>query len=149
MSAGPAEVWFHNAVIDGVQRLYALNLADRPAAEVLPLTAVTWVEVLWTLLSWDEAQDMRRLAVAFMRLAAAADRWPAPMALRKHLPARRVEVAQLDAPRCPPPADWRARWPALRTELLGIDRARKPNAVSGNIRGAEQADADTAGTGME
>jgi hypothetical protein len=54
MSTRPVEDWFHNAVLSGVQRLYALNLPDRPAAEVVQLTAVTWVDVLWALLPWAE-----------------------------------------------------------------------------------------------
>ncbi|MFG6462290.1 hypothetical protein ACG04Q_11980 [Roseateles sp. DXS20W] len=88
MNATP-DTWFHNAVVDGVQRLYALNLMDRPSAETVPLVAVTWVEVLWSWLPWTEQLDAWRLPVAFRHLAASAERWPAPKQLRAHLPARR------------------------------------------------------------
>lgn len=144
----PAD-WFHNAVIDGVQRLYALNLPDRPASEVLQLTAITWVEVLWSTTHWDELHDARRLPVAFTRLAAAADRWPAPAALRQHLPPRRQSVPLLAEPVQRPTQAWRERYPQLRAELVGIDRSLKHQPSSGNISAAEKADADSAGTGTE
>jgi len=112
-----AETWFHNAVIDGVQRLYALNLADRPAAEVLPLAAVTWVEVLWSWMLWNEALDAKRLAVGFRNLAASVERWPAPKQLRAHLPARRSDAPALAQPSCGPTAEQRARLEEVRNRI--------------------------------
>jgi hypothetical protein len=143
-----AETWFHNAVIDGVQRLYALNLADRPAAEVLPLTAVTWVEVVWCWMLWDERLDAGRLRVAFRDLAASVERWPAPRQLRAHLPARRTEAPALPAPTRGPTAEQRARLDAVYAELRKINGHSHKGAIAplarGNFPAAHEAATETA-----
>lgn len=144
-----AETWFHNAVIDGVQRLYALNLADRPAAEVLPLAAVTWVEVLWSWMLWNEALDAKRLAVGFRNLAASVERWPAPRQLRAHLPARRTDAPALARPSCGPTPEQKARLDEVRASLRGIDRRQKTSAVSGTIAAEDKAATDATGAGTE
>lgn len=78
--------WFTDRIYTGLQRLYSLSLRDRPAADVLPATADTWVSVLWPGLRWDEARDLPRLTEAFRVLAGKVDRWPAPRELRDCLP---------------------------------------------------------------
>jgi hypothetical protein len=149
MSARPVEDWFHNAVVSGVQRLYALNLPDRPAAEVVQLTAVTWVDVLWALLPWAEHLDAWRLPVAFTGLAASADRWPAPTRLRAHLPARKMDAPTLSHSGQLPPAHIKAALAATRMELQGIDRRHKRRPASGNIGAGDQAATDAADQGTE
>jgi len=151
MSAGPVQDWFHNAVLEGVQRLYALNLPDRPAAEVLQLTAATWIEVLWALLPWDESCDAWRLPVAFRDLAASVDRWPAPKSLRAHLPARRAAGPALAHQGSPAPPAVAAKLAetikALRVH--GIDRRQRHLCTSGNISPGDQPATDADGSGME
>lgn len=148
MSTRPAD-WFHNAVIEGVQLLVALNLADRPAAEVLPITAGTWVEVLWRWLPWNEALDARRLRDGFAGLAASVERWPAPHQLRGHMPARSSELLVLPSRGNTAPPEIAARLAQTRAALRGIDRREKSSFLaSGNIGTAEsQADTDAAGRG--
>jgi len=97
-----APAWFHNAVVDGVQRLHVLSLQGTPAAETVTLTAQVWIDTLWhTPRSWDEARDLPRLQEAFRTIAGRADRWPAPRAVLDHLP-RPPDLPQLPAPRADP-----------------------------------------------
>lgn len=78
--------WLKNALIDGVQLLYSLALPGSPAGEVLPLTAQGWIEVLRRCHRWNEGRDAARIQPAFIALAGAVDRWPAPKQLLDHLP---------------------------------------------------------------
>lgn len=99
-----APAWFNNAVMDGLQLLYTLNLPDRPAAEVLALTGLSWVDVLWATRPWEEVLDAPRLPAAFRSMAAAVDRWPAPKQLAAYLPPRAPAPAlPAAAPKGPSP----------------------------------------------
>jgi len=94
-----APAWFRNAVIDGLQGLVTLMLPGTPAAEVVQLTTLSWVEVLWRLpVGWLDALDTPRIGPGFLALAGAIDRWPAPRQLLDHLPPRRQPAASLPAP---------------------------------------------------
>lgn len=115
---GAAEAWFNNLVVTGLQQLYSLSLQGCPAAEVLPLTAVSWVEALWRARPWVEALDAARLAVAFTALAAAAERWPAPRQLLHHLVARPAPAAALPEPRPQRSADAALLMMAARCRLV-------------------------------
>ena len=83
MPALPTTV--HNAVIDGIQRLYALRLEGAPPADSLQATATVWLDTLGYKRSWGE-DDAVRVARAFAGLCAACRRWPAPAQFFDHLP---------------------------------------------------------------
>lgn len=85
--------WFHNAVVDGLQRLHTLCLLNSPSAETIQLTANVWIDTLWEAGGWLDASDALRLARAFNALAAKADRWPAPRHVRDELPKRAERFA--------------------------------------------------------
>ena len=94
----PVPDWFHNAVVDGIQRLHVLSLQGTPAAETVTLTAQVWIDTLWhTPRSWDEARDLPRLQEAFRSLAGRVDRWPAPRTVLENMPSVPVPIA-LPAP---------------------------------------------------
>lgn len=95
--------WFHNAVVEGLQRLQVLGLAGTPGAETVILTAQVWIETLWQARSstWIEARDLPRIAESFRAVAVRADRWPAPRHVLENLPAA-APVAELPAPRIDP-----------------------------------------------
>lgn len=97
-----APAWFHNAVVDGVQRLHVLSLQGTPAAETVTLTAQVWIDTLWhTPRRWQEARDLPRLQEAFRTIAGRAERWPAPRAVLDNLP-RAPDLPQLPAPKADP-----------------------------------------------
>ena len=86
----------HNAVIDGVQRLYVLRLDGAPADDTLPLTTQVWLDALAWRRQWAE-DDLPRLQQAFVALTATARRWPQPATLLELLPPRPAPLA-LPAP---------------------------------------------------
>lgn len=97
-----APAWFHNAVVEGVQRLHVLSLPGTPAAETVTLTAQVWIDTLWRMPRfWDEARDLPRLQEAFRTTAQRAERWPAPRNVMDNLP-RAPDVPQLPAPKVDP-----------------------------------------------
>ena len=99
---GPAADWFHNAVVEGVQRLQVLSLQGTPAAETVVLTVEVWIETLWRASwGWQQERDVPRLQEAFRSIAAKAERWPAPRAVLDNLPAA-PQVKQLPAPQVDP-----------------------------------------------
>lgn len=119
----PAPAWLNNVVLDGLQRLVALQLPGAPAAEVVPLTATVWIETLHAARAWREETDAKRLQTAFVALAAEVDRWPAPRAVLEHLP-RAAEPLCLPGPKHEPSADVVARLARLSRNWA----ARRPGA---------------------
>ena len=115
-TAADDDRWLKNALIDGVQLLYSLALPGSPAGEVLPLTAQGWIEVLRRCHRWDAARDSARIQPAFISLAGAVDRWPAPKQLLDHLPPVQAVTALVDVP---PPisAQRRQELQAMRRRL--------------------------------
>lgn len=91
--------WFHNTVVEGLQRLHVLGLPGTPAAETVTLTAQVWIDTLWALpRTWLEERDAPRLREAFLTTAQLAERWPAPRQPMNNLP-RAPEPPALQAPR--------------------------------------------------
>lgn len=80
--------WFQHTLATGLQRLAAVALPAAPQGEALGLACAVWIDVLWQRRTWYEDTDPARLAEAFADLAASARRWPAPVELLDHLPAR-------------------------------------------------------------
>nr|DAS24834.1 MAG TPA: hypothetical protein [Caudoviricetes sp.] len=95
MSGLPASI--HNAVIDGVQRLYVLRLDGAPADDTLPLTTQVWLDAIAWRRQWAD-DDLPRLQQAFVALTATAKRWPQPATLLEMLPPRPTPLA-LPTPR--------------------------------------------------
>mgnify|MGYP000859830301 FL=1 len=87
----------HNAVIDGVQRLYVLRLDGAPADDTLPLTTQVWLDAIGYRRQWAD-DDLPRLQQAFVALTATARRWPQPATLLELLPPRPAPLA-LPAPK--------------------------------------------------
>lgn len=118
MSGAPTPVptWFHNRVVSGLQFLMSLGLNGTPAAEVVRLTATSWITALWEGgPAWDEQADNARLERAFMALAVKAERWPAPRQLLDHMPPRPQQ------PRLPPPP-LKGPSPEVRAQLARLSR---------------------------
>lgn len=94
----PAD-WFNNALVDGLELIYALALRNAPAASVLPLTTTGWIETLWRKpIAWDQKLDADRIAKGFVSLGGAITEWPAPAMLMQHLPPRSTAAPRLAAP---------------------------------------------------
>ena len=116
MSTPAIPPWLRAEVATGLQRLVALGLPGQPPAETIALTAAAWCEaLLHTPIDWQPQADAPRLRAAFAALLPLIERWPAPVQLLRHLPAR------ADAPRLPVPQPSPERRAALRESL---DRLR-------------------------
>ncbi|MCE8004245.1 hypothetical protein [Billgrantia ethanolica] len=84
----PAQ-WFRDEIFNGLARLLVLRLPSAPWEEEAEYTQQTWIEVLWAApIGWDQERDTQRIRAAFNRLAAGADRWPAPRQMLELLPER-------------------------------------------------------------
>jgi len=84
----PAQ-WFRDEIFAGLARLLVLRLPSAPWEEEAQYTQQTWIEVLWAApIGWDAELDTQRIRAAFNRLAARADRWPAPRQMLDLLPDR-------------------------------------------------------------
>ena len=57
MSSLPASI--HNAIIDGVQRLYVLRLDGAPADDTLPLTTQVWLDAIAWRRQWADDDLLR------------------------------------------------------------------------------------------
>lgn len=76
----------HNAVIDGLEMLYALRLSFAPNEAQIDACVDAW---LVALSPYCQAEaDAGRILQAFSRLAGEISQWPAPKALIERLPAR-------------------------------------------------------------
>lgn len=107
--------WFDNAVVSGLQGLYALGLQGAPGPDVLPQTAQVWQLAIWRSRGWVRG-DEDRIAVAFVHLCANVERWPTPKALLEALPDR-PSVPALTHERQPPTPEQRAKLRSLLGEL--------------------------------
>jgi hypothetical protein len=86
--------WFFNAVVSGLQFMWALGLPGTPASDLATLTAQAWVQALHSApFAWNEEQDRARLQEAFKAAASQAERWPTPRAVLNALPPRPVRAA--------------------------------------------------------
>lgn len=76
----------HNAVIDGLEMIYALRLSFAPNEAQIDACIDAW---LVALSPYCQAEaDAGRILQAFSRLAGEISQWPAPKALIERLPAR-------------------------------------------------------------
>lgn len=120
--------WFRDEIAHGIARLLVLRLPSAPWEDEAEHTTQTWIEVLWAApIGWDAELDTQRIRAAFNRLAARADRWPAPRQLLELLPDR---PQQARLPKPPMSNAQRARNKArLKTMMaeLGITSTRGDN----------------------
>lgn len=142
----PDNVWFNNAIVDGLQMLVVLALPNAPLAETVHLTAEVWIDTLWQCRRWDAQCDGQRLHAAFAALAVSLRRWPAPRSLLDVLPPP-PEPIRIS----PPPASLAQRAHALdrlaaaRATLLealavpkpGRERDRSQARATGRSAGAD------------
>lgn len=93
-AAADVPAWFHNAVVSGLQFLWALGLPGTPASELATLTAQAWVDAMYSGPSaWCQELDEQRLVSAFKAAAGQAERWPTPRAVLSALPPRPHRLA--------------------------------------------------------
>lgn len=76
-----------------MQKLYPLSLDRTPAAEILPGTAMAWLEAITTGRQWDRDRDADRIRAAFITLSQTREAWPQPKHFLDALP--RVEQAAI------------------------------------------------------
>lgn len=81
--------WLAIAIATGFQRLRAMHLQGQPAAEMLPVTAEMWKEVLLDMRLAED--DLPRIEQAFRYLYRTIREWPQPADLIKEMP-KRVET---------------------------------------------------------
>lgn len=112
-------------ILTGLQKLYTLHLDGTPSREVIPGTALFWVEVLTADRVWDESRDRPRLEAAFAILGRTRERWPAPAHLLAALP-KPEEQRRLGKP-APDPERARAAI-AEAADLLSGARRREASA---------------------
>ncbi|MBT0666363.1 hypothetical protein KI809_18805 [Geobacter pelophilus] len=79
--------WLYQVVATGFQRLMAMALPGHPAAEMLPITAEMWVEVLLDM-RVNEKQDRERIETGFRYLYRKIKEWPQPADLIQEMPKR-------------------------------------------------------------
>lgn len=81
--------WLARIIATGFQRLRAMHLPGQPAAEMLPVTAQMWVDVLLDMRVTEEL-DLTRIETGFRYLFRSIREWPQPADLLKEMP-KRVE----------------------------------------------------------
>lgn len=119
----PAQ-WFRASIAQGLVRLVALSLPGTPPADTIELTREAWIEALWPTRAWDADLDAPRIAAAFRTLMITCERWPAPVALLRALPARPQPPA---LPLPPASAEQRRRVAHMLAALVETIRKRQPS----------------------
>jgi hypothetical protein len=108
--------WLVAEVAEGLQRLLVLRLEGTPPADAIDGVVLAWCDALLVSgVNWDDALDAPRIRQAFRLLAAHATRWPAPVQLRDHLPAR-PERMKLPPP--PMTAEQKQRARAMLADIV-------------------------------
>ena len=72
------EQWFHNLILEGLQKLLCLSLERQPSVEIVSGTAMAWEEAIWPGRAWDEERDTPRIRAAFRGLIRTCLTWPPP-----------------------------------------------------------------------
>lgn len=107
----------------GLQRLACLSLDRTPAAEMLPGTALAWIDAITDGRAWDRDRDQPRVKRAFVVLSKTMRRWPAPVEFLDAMP-RPEQQAALTKQHIPAdPAKAEAAIAEIRRALSGKDAA--------------------------
>lgn len=88
MQPQPMPQWMIDVVSIGLTKLYSLSLENRPAAELIDTTALSWVEGFCHDREWIRDLDEPRFEAAFRALVSRVDRWPTPKQFLAAMPAR-------------------------------------------------------------
>lgn len=120
--------WLHNAIVTGVQKLYALRLVGTPPEDAVLGMATVWLEAIDRPgIEWDEALDSARVQRAFRRLFRQCDRWPSPRMFLDQLGNRDPPLALPPPPMTPAEVERnRERVRELVAMLARKQRAPKP-----------------------
>jgi hypothetical protein len=79
MKTSMPPAWFLTTLETCLAQTYSLCLPGSPGADVLPATAATWADDLWSdpRFAWaDPDTDRARIAHAFRQLRRTSERWP-------------------------------------------------------------------------
>lgn len=85
--------WYTSEIIDGLTKLMSLGLDRTPAADLVQITAATWIDATTAGHEWDQTRDTTRIRAAFQTLARTRESWPGPRHFLDALP--RVEQRAL------------------------------------------------------
>lgn len=112
--------WIRNEILTGFQKLLTLGLDRTPAGEVLPGTAMTWLETITDGRKFEQERDTPRFRAAFRTLQARSTHWPAPREFLEALPRLEGEprLKRLERPEARAAG---ARAIAEITALLGLN----------------------------
>lgn len=117
--------WFQQAIATGLQRMAAVALPATPQGEALSLACAVWIDALWQRRAWHQDPDAARISRAFADLAASARRWPGPVDLIDHLPAK-LQPRALPAP--PRHRTGQGHLTAMRDLIRAAERRLHPPA---------------------
>lgn len=119
--------WLKTEILTGFQRLLCLGLERTPAAEILPGTAMAWLDILTDRRLWDEERDTPRIREAFRTLARTRRTWPLPVDFTEALPPHKNEW--LGLPKATPdPQHAAAVMAEIHARLDGKTAAAGPDA---------------------
>lgn len=80
------DYWLRELLVAELNKMLIANLAGRPSAEVVPMTADLWIDIIGAGLTPDDEQRVRQgFAVLWKKMK----RWPQPAELLEVLPPRR------------------------------------------------------------
>ena len=117
--------WFSAVIAAGLQRLAAMHLVGTPTDAGLDLACAVWIDTLWYRRAWHQDPDAARISRAFADLAASARRWPGPVDLIDHLPAK-LQPRALPAP--PRHRTGQSHLTAMRDLIRAAERRLQPPA---------------------
>lgn len=81
--------WLRTEIIQGLQGLFVLRLANTPAHETAKAVGRVWIKAIASRpIAWDEQLDTPRVRRAFTELSATAERWPSPAEFLRAMPER-------------------------------------------------------------
>lgn len=87
--------WFAEVVAEELARLFSINLAYSPAADVLPTTIRSWTADLYHHFKPgpdDRVLVLPRLRVGFRALRLKSKTWPSPAQFIEHVPPRTEQL---------------------------------------------------------
>jgi hypothetical protein len=70
--------WYADEILDGLTKLMSLGLDRTPAADLVQITAATWIDATTSGHEWDQRRDTPRIRAAFSTLQRTRESWPAP-----------------------------------------------------------------------
>ncbi|MGY0399466.1 MAG: hypothetical protein ACWIPH_05935 [Ostreibacterium sp.] len=62
-------------------------MSGRPAGNAIEAVVEVWCDALWSAANWNDERNINRLQTAFKTASAECNQWPAPVDIRKRMPA--------------------------------------------------------------